>query len=212
MERLSDTFFEPAEPFCFEQNIKRSRFIANVIPCENEETVREKIKDTCIEHRQANHNCWGYVIADPLTEHSSDAGEPSGTAGRPILGEISRSGLFNVLVIVTRYFGGVKLGVRGLIDAYGSTAAEALKQTKRTERIRTENLQVVFSHAAVGDVAHILSKASPEGEMKWNFTDPNFVTLNAAFRISRTEALALKLKELLDRKIVESYSFGEEQL
>ena len=120
-----DVYLEPAGPVQIEEKIQRSVFIARLEPCHDESSARDFLNRVRTEHRDATHNCWAYLLnADavsgrPETANSSDDGEPSGTAGRPILGALRRSGLVNAMVIVTRYFGGVKLGVRGLIDAYG---------------------------------------------------------------------------------------------
>ncbi|NLY49823.1 MAG: YigZ family protein [Firmicutes bacterium] len=110
-----------------EIKIERSRFIGRARPVKDEEEAKEFIAAVSQEHRQATHNAWAYRV-DP--EHdirfASDDGEPSGTAGEPILRSILSRDLIQVAVVVTRYFGGKKLGVRGLIDAYGNTAAAAL--------------------------------------------------------------------------------------
>ena len=112
----------------YELKILRSRFIACAASCFSDEQAREIIKQVKLEHKNATHNCWGYVINhnNYKSEFSSDNGEPPGTAGRPILGAIKKRGLENIIVIVTRYFGGKKLGVRGLIEAYGLAADGAI--------------------------------------------------------------------------------------
>ena len=204
-----DFYTEPACPASYETNIKRSRFIANVNPCADENAAKERLKELCALHRQANHNCWAYVLGtEPRIEHYSDAGEPSGTAGRPILGEITRSGLVNLLVVVARYFGGIKLGTRGLIDAYSGTAAQALALCPRAERLRTRAVKVRFSYDSMGSVAHLLSKAGNEGELQWDFSagQESEVTVSAAFRISAFPGLLPKLDELKDRKIISGYN------
>ena len=116
----------------FEIKILRSRFIAHAEPCFTDEQAREIIKQVKLNHKNATHNCWGYLINNNnyKSEFSSDNGEPPGTAGRPILGAIKKSGRENIIVIVTRYFGGKKLGVRGLIEAYGAAADGVLNNFK----------------------------------------------------------------------------------
>jgi len=116
----------------FEINVKRSRFIGSSRRCESEEEAKSFIKNVSQEHSSASHSCWAYRISLPGKEvaNYSDAGEPHGSAGQPILGAIDSLELTNVVVVVTRYFGGVKLGIRGLIDAYGGTALESLKAAK----------------------------------------------------------------------------------
>jgi putative IMPACT (imprinted ancient) family translation regulator len=89
-------------------------------------------------------------------EYSSDGGEPAGTAGKPILSAIKRNDMVNLLVIVTRYFGGIKLGVRGLIEAYGQAASAVLERAVRVKRIRSRKLAICLPYAIIGDVAHLL--------------------------------------------------------
>ncbi len=125
---MVDTYIEPGFESFFEIKISKSRFLAHVKICKTEDEVRKQLKEICNIHRQANHNCWAYRIgAESVSEYFSDDGEPAGTAGKPILGAIARQDLTNTLVVVTRYFGGIKLGVRGLIEAYGTSASEALR-------------------------------------------------------------------------------------
>lgn len=136
---MSDLFIEPARETVTEAKIQKSRFIAHVCISTDETRARERIKIISSEHRQANHNCWAYRVGTlKREEYFSDDGEPAGTAGKPILGAILRQEMTNVLVVVTRYFGGIKLGVRGLIEAYGNTASEGLLASgKISRRIRT---------------------------------------------------------------------------
>jgi uncharacterized YigZ family protein len=208
----SDFYTEPAEAASYEINIKRSRFIANVIPCRDEDSVKERLKELCALHRQADHNCWAYILGtEPLSEHSSDAGEPSGTAGRPILGEITRSGLINLLVVVTRYFGGIKLGTRGLIEAYSAASAQALALCPRVQRIRTRTIIVRFPYNSMGSVTHLFSATGNEGELEWDFSTEQYenctneVSVKASFRISVFPEILPKLDEMKDRKIISGY-------
>jgi uncharacterized YigZ family protein len=113
------------------QNIKRSIFVGNAFYSDSEDMAKGFIKEMSEKHKTATHNCWAYKVMNDgnIVSNFSDAGEPHGSAGKPIFSSIEKMNLFNITVIVTRYFGGVKLGVRGLIDAYRSTALEALKNT-----------------------------------------------------------------------------------
>ncbi len=108
--------------------INKSRFIGRAYPVETEEQIEQIIRDTRKEHYKATHVCSAYILAlEPLKQKASDDGEPSGTAGRPILNVLEQNDLKNVLVIVIRYFGGIKLGKGGLVRAYSETASEAIK-------------------------------------------------------------------------------------
>ena len=111
-----------------------SRFIALAYPVESEDEVRDIVAGLRKEYHDARHHCYAYRIGkDGSTWRASDDGEPSGTAGRQILGQIDSAGLQDVLVAVVRYFGGILLGVPGLIRAYRSAAADALANASRTE-------------------------------------------------------------------------------
>lgn len=111
----------------YEEKIDRSRFIVNLKYVEQIEEAKEFISSISKEHKSANHNCWAFVLGKTGDYvHSSDNGEPPGTAGKPILNAINKNDLTNIAVVVTRYFGGVKLGIRGLIDAYGGIVERAI--------------------------------------------------------------------------------------
>lgn len=143
----SDEFYEPASFGEAETKEKRSLFIGRVFRAENEEEARERIREISRKHADASHNCWAYRVGSSGTvEYFSDAGEPSGTAGKPILGAILRADVVNAVVIVTRYFGGTKLGVRGLIEAYGKCASLALDAAGRKRRVRSRKAFVECSY------------------------------------------------------------------
>ncbi len=146
----SDRYVEPALETEIEFKEKRSLFIGRVFRVCDETGAREVIREASRKYPDSSHNCWAYRVGFPQTvEYYSDAGEPSGTAGKPILGAILRSGLVNVVVIVTRYFGGTKLGVRGLIDAYGKSASMALEAAGKRNRVqsRLAFLRCPYEHA-----------------------------------------------------------------
>lgn len=107
--------------------IQRSRFIASLRKVKNRDEADTALKGVIERYPKATHYCWAYrFVQTPPTEHSSDAGEPAGTAGRPILGALKKYSLGNIMAIVTRYYGGVKLGVRGLFVAYRDTTLLAI--------------------------------------------------------------------------------------
>ncbi len=137
--------------------IKRSEFIASAHHIKTEKEVKEFISDLSEEFRDATHNCWAYKIGK--LEHSSDAGEPSGTAGIPILGSIKSSGFDRIVVVVTRYFGGVKLGIRGLIDAYSQVAHLALNSAKPKEFFVGRRVVIKTDYTEFDKIAYRLRKA-----------------------------------------------------
>ena len=135
-----------------------SRFIAYAWPVSAEEEVAPLLKALEAEHHSARHICYAYRIPKPVQTadgswsveslwRANDNGEPSGTAGRPILGQIDSAGLSGVLVAVVRYFGGVLLGVPGLINAYRSAAADALDKAERTEKTLSERIAFRFPYS-----------------------------------------------------------------
>lgn len=122
---------------------KMSRFLAFALPVDDAESAKAAIKTFSNSYHDARHVCWAYMIGAKREEYlSSDNGEPSGTAGRPILGQINSLGLTNVLVVVVRYFGGIKLGTPGLIAAYREAARMALEDAGVKEVERTKEVVV----------------------------------------------------------------------
>lgn len=115
---------------------KKSKFIANIFYVESQEEAEEKIKETKKKYFDARHNCFAYSIftKEGIVERFSDDGEPSGTAGAPMLNILSSQNLRNIVVIVTRYFGGILLGTGGLVRAYTGAVQEALKNTEIIEK------------------------------------------------------------------------------
>lgn len=121
-----DGFLSVANNSVSETVIERSRFITHVFYAETEAVAREYLNKLRKEYSDATHNCYAYVTDFGLSTKSSDDGEPSGTAGAPIFEVVKNKKLVNVLVVVTRYFGGIKLGTGGLVRAYSSSAKEGV--------------------------------------------------------------------------------------
>lgn len=123
-----------ARDFRWEQVIEKSRFICSLKKVQSEAEAQEFIKAVKKEYWDASHNCSAYLI-DEMAQRSSDDGEPSGTAGLPMLEVLRKQDLCRVAAVVTRYFGGIKLGAGGLVRAYGGTVAQALSQAGLAERV-----------------------------------------------------------------------------
>lgn len=193
-----NAYREPEKSSQYEQKIKRSVFIAEVHPCHNEQEARSILADVVSRYRDATHNCRAYILSDG-TEYSSDDGEPSGTAGRPILNAIKHSGLVNVIVIVTRYYGGVKLGVRGLIDAYGDTAMNALELCGSAERVATSSIRVAMSYNSVGNVSRLLEGVGAVN-LRWNYSEDVSVVCDVPE--NECERLSAMLDEMKARGII----------
>ena len=110
--------------------VTRSRFIASLRCASCREEFDLRMREIERLYPKASHHCWAYRFTSGQVEHSSDAGEPAGTAGRPILGALKKHDLLNTMAVVTRYYGGVNLGIKGLISAYGDAVLNAIAQTK----------------------------------------------------------------------------------
>ena len=134
-----------------------SRFIALAYPVETEEEVREIVNGLRKEYHDARHHCYAYRLGYKRDIfRASDDGEPSGSAGRPILGQIDSLGLSDVLVVVVRYFGGIKLGIPGLIRAYKSSSADALSQAGIIEKIAARRFRLHFDYLSMNAVMKVL--------------------------------------------------------
>ncbi len=146
------------KPVRYENHIKKSRFIATAVRVDSSREARikiEKIKDAA-----ATHNCWAYKIGAQY--RFSDDGEPGGTAGRPIFSAIEGQDLDHVLVVVTRYFGGIKLGAGGLTRAYLQTAAHCLQMSKKIEIKPKVNIIIQFGFDTLGGIHHVLERFKAE--------------------------------------------------
>ena len=139
---------------------KASRFIAVAVPVSGEEEVRSKLDALRKEYYDANHHCYAYRLGQSgETYRMNDDGEPGGSAGRPIHGQIVSKGLSDVLVVVIRYFGGTKLGVPGLINAYRTAAAESLEKAEKIVKVLTDDYEVTFDYREMNHVMRILKES-----------------------------------------------------
>ncbi|MBA9075495.1 putative YigZ family protein [Rufibacter quisquiliarum] len=157
MRSMQDTYRTIAAPVEGLYKEKGSKFIAKAYPVRSEEEVKEILQALRKEFFDARHHCYAYLLgADRATYRANDDGEPNHSAGDPILGQIKSADLSNVLVVVIRYFGGIKLGVGGLIHAYKTATAEALAQAYVVERHETTFLTVQFSYEQMNDVMRVV--------------------------------------------------------
>ena len=162
-ENIKDTYNSIAAPSrgLFKDN--GSRFIALAYPVETEAQIKEIVASLKKEYHDARHHCYAYRLgykADVF--RANDDGEPSGSAGRPILGQIDSRGLSDVLVVVVRYFGGIKLGIPGLIRAYKTSSEDALSQAAVVEKIAAVNYRVEFGYMAMNFVMKVLKDLKME--------------------------------------------------
>lgn len=141
---------------------KRSKFLAFAIPVQSLDDVKREVEAYQKKYYDARHVCYAYRLGERRELfRANDNGEPSGTAGKPILGQIDSRELTNVLVIVVRYFGGIKLGTSGLIVAYKAAAAEALDATEHIEKTINEEITLKFSYPLLNDVLRIVKEEAP---------------------------------------------------
>lgn len=142
---------------------KRSKFIAIAFPVTTHEEIKEIIETYQKKYYDARHLCYAYMLGHERKDfRANDNGEPSGTAGRPILGQINSNELTNILVIVVRYFGGIKLGTSGLIVAYKEAAAEAIAQCEIIEKTVDDDIKVMFEYPFMNDIMKIVKDLSPQ--------------------------------------------------
>lgn len=138
---------------------KMSKFLSFAEPCRTPQEALEIVKMYRNEYCDARHCCWAYMLGPERKDYrSNDDGEPSGTAGKPILGQINSFCLTNLVVIVVRYFGGIKLGTSGLIEAYRIAAQEALSVAPVEERLIEEELWVAFEYPLMGEVMRVVKE------------------------------------------------------
>ncbi len=158
---INDSYDVIAESFTIEEEIKKSRFITVLFSCSSEPDLKLALTNIKREYPGARHYCWAYVAAEPgnlFQCGSTDDGEPSGSAGRPMLAVLQGSSIGEIGVIVIRYFGGTKLGVGGLVRAYSAGIKRALPQLKtRIKQLRDET-QLTCDYYQLPDIEHFLEK------------------------------------------------------
>jgi len=154
---FDDSYKTIAKPAEGSYSEKRSKFLAYAFPVQNEEEVKQRLAEIQKKHWDARHHCYAYILGPHKDAYRlNDNGEPSGTAGRPIYGQLLSKDLTNTLVIVVRYFGGIKLGVSGLQNAYKVAAREALDAAVIEERTIQETFSVTFEYVKMNDIMQIL--------------------------------------------------------
>lgn len=142
---------------------KRSKFIAIAIPVHTVEEIKQHLDIYQKKYYDARHVCYAYMLGHERKNfRANDNGEPSGTAGKPILGQINSNGLTDILIVVVRYFGGIKLGTSGLIVAYKAAAAEAIANATIIEKTVDDEIAVAFEYPFMNDVMRIVKEEEPE--------------------------------------------------
>lgn len=186
---------------------KRSKFIGIALPVRTIEEVKSYIEQYQKRYYDARHVCWAYMLgAERKDFRSNDNGEPSGTAGKPILGQINSHELTNVLVLVVRYFGGIKLGTSGLIVAYKAAAHEALLQAQVVEKTVDEEVTLSFEYPFMNDVMRIVKEEEPE-IVSQSYDMDCYMTLR--MRKSFMPKLKARLAKVESARLVEEEAINE---
>lgn len=155
---MTSNFITISKNGSHELEIKKSRFIATGFRIQTEPDVNQFLTQIKTTHHKANHHCFAYMLGnDNHIQRASDDGEPSGTAGVPILEVLQKNEVHNVLVVVTRYFGGIKLGAGGLIRAYSNSTSQLLDEIGLVERIEQTDLLLTIDYSQFDPLTHWLS-------------------------------------------------------
>ena len=173
---------------------KMSKFLSFAIMVDNAEEAKATVKRFQNEYHDSRHVCWAYMLGPERQEWQlNDNGEPSGTAGKPILGQINSFGLTNVLVVVVRYFGGIKLGTPGLIAAYREAARLALEDAGKKEEFQKATIRISFPYEVSNDVMKIVKTEEPE---VLNRSFDNKCEMTLSFRLDYAERIKSRLQKV----------------
>lgn len=180
---------------------KMSKFISFAVPVSTLDEAKEAIARYQKEYYDARHVCWAYMLGAARTEfRANDNGEPSGTAGKPILGQINSFGLTNVLIVVVRYFGGIKLGTGGLIEAYRAAAADAIRANEIIECLVEDDVRIFFEYPFMNDVMRIVKEENVA-------IISQYFDLDCDMTLRQRRTMLPRLRERLSK--VESLRFAE---
>ena len=181
---------------------RKSKFISYVIPVESEDEVKPILEEYRKKYYSARHVCWAYMLGSSREEfRANDDGEPSGTAGRPILGQINSYELTNVLILVVRYFGGTLLGTGGLVKAYKEAAAAAIENAKIIEKTVDDTFILHFDYSLLNEVMRKLNQFE-ESSWTQNFTETCEMEVN--IRQSQSKQLFQSLSAIYGVTVVQS--------
>ncbi len=191
-----DTYFTISTRGESLHKVKGSKHFGYAFPVHDEVDIRARLEEVRQLHKAARHHCYAWRLGkDGEHYRANDDGEPSNSAGKPILGQLQSLNLTHVLVVVVRYFGGTKLGVGGLIDAYRTAAREALEATEVVEAVVTKAVEVRFTYPQMGGVMKVLSDYGVEME---HHTFAEQCELTVRIRTSLLERFASDMREVAD--------------
>ena len=195
MAEIKDTYTSIASPSRGLYKDQGSRFISFAYPVETEAQVKELVDSLRKEYHDARHHCYAYRLGlDGARYRMNDDGEPSSTAGRPILSQIDSAGLSDILVVVVRYFGGIKLGVPGLIKAYKTATQDALGQAARIEKTAAVSYHIEFDYQNMEPVMRTLKDMDiPQSGQSFDQS----CSMDIRVRLSQEEDLKKRLVKYL---------------
>ena len=198
---MDDKYFTIAKPAQHEIKIKGSRFIANCDMVASSEKASEMLDSIRKREHAATHHCyaWQAGLFDQRSFKYSDDGEPSGTAGKPIYDVINGKGLDNIIVVVTRYYGGTKLGTGGLVRAYGEAAIGVLDKAGKKENFLTEQFKVQIDFSLYDQMTRLINRLGAN-QVSAEYSD--IVTLIIAIRLTKSELLIKEITQLCSGKAV----------
>lgn len=181
---------------------KGSKFIALAYPVSTEDEIKSIVAGLKEKYFDARHHCYAYMLGpDKKRFRANDDGEPSSTAGKPILGQILSHGLTDILIVVIRYFGGIKLGVSGLINAYREAAADALQNAAIVEKKVERQITIHFSYLVMNDVMRVIKEEEPD---VWERNFEMDCRMVLSVRLKNLSRLSERLKQI-ESLIIEDY-------
>jgi len=206
---MSEPYLIAANDVVDEIIVSRSRFICYISPCCSQEEAKKQIKKRQCEHPQASHHCYAFLCGKPLDSQKygfSDDGEPSGTAGRPMLSTLQGSNIGEICAVVVRYFGGTKLGTGGLQRAYSASVRQALTLLVTKTKIPMVHKTLACQYTQVNDILHLLEQVGGK-VIEQNYTDSVFLTIslpeeqlsNVEMQLQTLSSGQLKLNKLDDK-------------
>lgn len=198
-----DTYLTILNPSQGTYSQLRSKFLAFAYPVKTEDEVKQHVVAIQKKYYDARHACYAYMLgADRQRFRANDNGEPSGTAGKPILGQINSNNLTDILIVVVRYFGGIKLGTSGLIQAYRAAAAEAIQAATIVEKTVDGTIDIAFPFPAMNAVMKVVKDIEPQ-IVDQGYADDN-CTMKLTIRQGQMPVLKSRLEKILELKIIET--------
>lgn len=196
---FEDTYLTISKPSEGIYKEKGSKFIAFAFPVKNEDEIKQHLQKLKKEHPAARHHCYAYRLGfDKLNFRANDDGEPSNTAGKPILGQIQSKDLTNVLTVVVRYFGGTLLGVGGLITAYKEAAKDAIQHANIIEKTINDIYEITFDYLQMNDIMKLIK--DHKLQIISQTSNQNCI-MQIAVRKSKSAEIHDKIKELKNTHI-----------